>query len=424
MNPVSPSSVIAPDTDMPMYASRQIVSTIACALLLSSCVTPEPGSSLDPSVWSELQSIGDILSRPHDFPSRLGRSGGISSVRCPWDFGCVLVDEYMPNDAWRETGHTPSCDTTVVRGAAESTEPPGDIVARACWRLTELGCVGLFRSQLLAIQGDQTLSTHRRRHAIVALGSLVGDTEIVELLVHSLGDRTLALTSADVLAGMGRRAVTGIRGVWPPKGEDLCSRVIWVLSQNVVHLEAQELTWLIRQLEGPNQREALWAIRCLYLHDELAVVGALTKVLSTDAPPAAFALLAFLRDREQDLDALVLEVVHKGEGARRQLALQALGAIESPDAFELLLALTTDKTALDSDRAAAAVALSQYRLKQKVWTSTVATLLDEASVRLRRVSLYSLHSATHLSSDILAHVKTMRNDPDSEVLLHARALLH
>lgn len=393
------------------------------ALAETSCALRPGEASLDPSVVVELRHIADVLAHPQDFRAGHPLVGGRASVSHPIDFGCATPESFLPDVHWTQCGLPTGTSDVRAWDPSDSSREPGDRVARACWRLEQLGCVGLLRDRLKSIAGDASLGDAMRCQAVHALGA---DPQrgSAAALAHLVGDEVVGAECVRALLRIGPVRLDGLRAEGLPHGEPARSRVAWLLARHVDVLTVRELRWLAHGLEGPSSSASLWTL--WRAHDVRAseVVDAVLPQLRRDDPPqATLALAANARVRDPRLTDVVLGHATQRSGASRELALQHLGHIECPRAFDLLLRLSRDDAATTGDRAAAVLGLSSYRAGRAEWIEAALQLLASPEPRLRRAALQALTASTELSFDVLAAVESLLRDDDDDVRLLARLVV-
>lgn len=362
------------------------------AVLVAACATAPQSSRLDGDVVAELHRLADVLSRPHDFVAGDCRFGGRGGSWHEVDFGCALPSDFLAGRRWERTG-LPHGTWNLALEPEDEPRASNDAVTRACWRIEQLGCVGLFRRELLLILGDAELGAAMRCQAARALGTLRG-VDIAVALVRAIGDDTAGAECLGALSRLGSVAVVALRRAGLPDEEPARARAIWLLGKNDDELQEPELRWLVAALASVSHKEAVWALarvcerRVWYVDDLLAA-----ELRRPDPAPAVLALAAIGKVDEPRLRAAALAIVEHGAGVRRQLALQYLGAVASPTGFDAVLACASDSTQPPLDRAAAMLALGGYSRELPRWSDVAHMFLDDGNVHLVRTARHALRLA-------------------------------
>lgn len=394
------------------------------AMLVGACATSPP-STLDADVVPELRQLDDVLSRPHEFVAGACRRSSQDGNVLPFEYGCTVPWDFLPDPWWERTGRPVG---TVWNRAIEPSEEPCDAddpVTRACWRVEQLGCAGLFRRRLLRILGDAELGAAMRCQAARALGTLQ-EVETAAAMARAIGDEVIGPACLDALARLGHVALEALRRAALPDDEPARARAIWLLGRNDEELGEPELRWLVAALGSVSHKEAVWTLARVGARGRTReIADLLVADLKRDGlPPAALALIAIARIDEPRLRTEVLTIVERGEGVRRQLALQCLGVVQSPAGFDTVLACASDGAQPPADRAAAMLALGGYTCELSRWIDVARRLLDDGDVHLVRAAMRALSLQGSIPKSVLARVRELkRATRDPDIGLHALEIL-
>lgn len=393
---------------------RAAIRFVACCVA-AACAAPAGHGALDAGVVAELGEIADILARPHEFPASPGSGRGTSGTSHPIDYGCVQPDDFLPDGQWVREGLALGTSDVVAFDPDDASRRPTAAVPRACWRLEKLGCAAVLRASLEAIMADDTLGSAARCQAVRAIGS-IGDVAAAARLVGVVGEDIVGPEAVRSLHRMGRNALAGIRQAGLPAAAMARSRITWLLGRHAEDLTVAEIDWLVRGLAGPQYREAIWALVRVNERQPAEVVAAARALLARPEPAASvWALLACARVRDAAVEAAAASVARLGAAEVRQLALQYLGRIESPEAADTLLGLLRDATAPVGDRAAAVLGLSFHRAARSRSFDDLAGLLGSDDARLVRAALQLLWNVPDVPDALLARAKALTSSSDRDI---------
>jgi hypothetical protein len=115
------------------------------AVFVAACATTPQSSRLDGDVVAEKQRLADVLSRPQDFAPCECRRGGGGRTWHPFAFGCALPWDFLAGEGWSARNGLTDETWNLAIGPDDEPSASNDAVTRACWRVEQLGCAGLFR---------------------------------------------------------------------------------------------------------------------------------------------------------------------------------------------------------------------------------------------------------------------------------------
>lgn len=388
---------------------------VGLCVIVPACCAPRDSRHLPEDVISELSGIADVLARPHGFPAGPESRRGRSSTGHPIDFGCALPEDFLPDSGWIREGLSTGTSDVVAFDPEDRDRVPKNEVARACWRLEQMGCTGLLRDQLDRIQSDHGLVAAARCQAVRALGA-IGDAAAVTRLVEVLGDDIVGAEALRSLSRAGPIVLAGVRRAGLPESALASSRVAWLLGRHPEDLGTSEIRWLAQGLVGASPSGPLWALARIHERQAERVIDFILPMLQQqDAAVGPWALLACARVRHPAVEKLAVEMARTGAGVHRLLALQYLGRIESPEARRVVVDLVRDQSAAVPDRAAAAHALACYRTERSDTLADLASLLDAVDIRLVRAGLSALSKMDPLPEPVLKRVNALASSDDRDV---------
>ncbi len=388
---------------------RSLVLTLAALFASGGCATTDRRLAAD---LGAIESLRVRLARRDVPPDLAAIRGGCCLIDEHPDAGCLSVGQLV---AWLQSEN--GFDRSWVTPHAIDGEPRNDVV-RACLEAERTGFAVLLRDELIALARDPRASRQARVQAVQALA--VSNDPAVERALLSLLDDDVAGHQA--MVQIGRRPVSQggrvrVRNALPSP------RAAWLMHRWAAQWESADVRALVAMLDGPAASEAL----AVLLRGRTAQAGRIESALVAVAATQplslhAFAWIAYQRAVPPALLDHVEAAAASAERDRREVALQALGAVGGAKGTATLLAIV-ERGEPAGDVGAAILGLARGDTTVDTWGRVLAKVASSGERGWKRAALDRMFGAGLAAPQFLPVLERLARDRDLATSIAARHLL-